>query len=108
MTRAEAPGARSAACVSEDSLFGACPRDLSYGGLSRGRSASSRAVFQMSVEPLEHGVIPLDAVGWLQHKVIFVRKYQQLALDASALQRGERTQPLGVGDAEVLLAVHDE
>lgn len=48
------------------------------------------------VEPLEHLVVPLDAVAVVEHPVVLIREDQQPAGDAALLQRMERADGLGL------------
>jgi hypothetical protein len=56
---------------------------------ARRRQADRQADRGPLVEPVEHGVVPLDAVVGFQHPVVLVREVQELAGDAAALQGGE-------------------
>src|SRR5713101_9025401 len=70
------------------------------------RTALSRGVLlQIGGQPAQHGLVPQLAVQRLQDPVALVGKQQQLRRHALALERREKLQPLGVGHAEVALAV---
>uniref|UniRef100_A0A0N4Z1H5 LigA n=1 Tax=Parastrongyloides trichosuri TaxID=131310 RepID=A0A0N4Z1H5_PARTI len=59
----------------------------------------------MLVQPAEDFVVPLQAVGRLQHPVVLVGEEDQAALDPAPLQGGEGRQALRGRDAEVEVAL---
>lgn len=60
------------------------------------------------VEPVEHGVVPLDAVLVVEDPVVLHREVEELGGDALALKGSEGSEAVGNFKTIVLLTVDDQ